>query len=77
MAYQINLLPWREKERSNNKRRFVFELFFIIVLAAAVQSIGFNYLENQQAQQTKRNHSLETHIAQLDRELTQLNIVKK
>lgn len=77
MAYQVNLLPWREKERTKNKRQFLLVLFFIIVFAAVIQWCSLNYLENQRSQQALRNLSLETHIDKLNRELTQLNIIKK
>lgn len=77
MAYQINLLAWRETERTKHKNRFVLVLLFVIVLAAVFQWSGFNYLHSQYSQQAKRNSSLEAHIEMLDRELIQLNAIKK
>lgn len=77
MAYQINLLPWREKERTKHKHQFVLVLIVVIVLAAMIQWRGFSYLHNQHSQQAKRNGYLEAHIERLDRELIQLNTIKK
>ena len=77
MANQINLLPWREAERTKNKHRFVLVLLFVIALAAVIQWSSFNYLHSQYLQQAKRNNSLEAHIDKLDRELIQLNTIKK
>lgn len=77
MAYQINLLPWREEENTKKKHRFILVLFLFIALVTVIQWIGFNYLQSQYLQQAKRNNALNTHIEQLNRELIQLDTIKK
>ncbi|OCH13296.1 MULTISPECIES: PilN domain-containing protein [unclassified Aliivibrio] len=77
MDYQINLLPWREQERSKYQRRFISLLCFGVILSVAVQWGAAQYLEQQNAIQVQRNRSLDSHIGWLNDELKELNDIGK
>ncbi|GLR75700.1 PilN domain-containing protein [Aliivibrio sifiae] len=77
MAYQINLLPWREQERAKYQRRFILMLCFGVVFSVTVQWGIAQYLEQQSSVQVQRNRSLESHIGWLNNELKELNEIGK
>jgi hypothetical protein len=74
MDYQINLLPWREQERSKYQRRFISLLCFGVILSVAVQWGAAQYLEQQNAIQVQRNRSLDSHIGWLNDELKEFKV---
>ncbi len=73
MAYQINLLPWREKERLRYKRSFFILLCVGLLLSVSIQGSILFYLSQQKELQETRNHSLENHIEGLNSELKELH----
>ena len=77
MAYQINLLPWRDKKRSRYKRCFFILLCVGLLLSVSIQGSVSYYLSQQKEFQEDRNHSLEDHIAGLNSELNKLNAIDK
>ncbi|MUI54897.1 PilN domain-containing protein [Aliivibrio fischeri] len=77
MAYQINLLPWREKQRARYKQRFIALLCAGVTLSVGIQWGIAQYLEQQVSIQTQRKQSLEKHISWLNNELKDLNDVGK
>ena len=77
MAYQINLLAWREKEREKYKRRFLLILSFGVFLSVSFQWGWAQYLSLQHSTQVNRNQSLDTHINWLNSELKELNEIGK
>lgn len=77
MAYQINLLPWREKQRVKYKQRFISLLCAGVLLSVGVQWGIALYLEEQESIQQQRKESLQNHIAWLNDELKDLNAIGK
>lgn len=66
MLHRINLLPWREQQRTAHKQRFICLTFACLILSLLVQSgVGF-YIELQQRIQQQRLDLLQTHVAKLD-----------
>lgn len=77
MAYQINLLAWREKEREKYKRRFLLFLSFGVFLSLSIQWGWAQYLSLQHSTQASRNQSLVNHVTWLNAELKELNEIGK
>ncbi len=73
----INLLPWRDELREEQKREF-FTIVFVFAIVGIVVILGWKFLldgkiENQQA----RNQYLKTHIAELDRKVKEIQKLKR
>ncbi|MEZ8102456.1 PilN domain-containing protein [Vibrio bivalvicida] len=76
MLHSINMLPWREELRASRQRRFILLMMLGSSIALLIQwSIGM-YLEQQRAQQDKRNNYLIRYESQLDEQLNQLKVVE-
>lgn len=68
----LNLLPWREQEREEKKKQF-----FTLAAAAAIGAVGLVFLAHMYMQssldyQQSRNQMLETEIAQLDKQIKEI-----
>ncbi len=73
----INLLPWRDELREEQKKEFI-TIFAVFALVGIVVILGWKFLldgkiENQQA----RNQYLKTHIAELDRKVKEIEDLKR
>ncbi|MGR6840705.1 PilN domain-containing protein [Aliivibrio wodanis] len=77
MAYQINLLPWREEQRTKYKQRFILMLILGVMLSVFSQWGVAQFLEQQTIQQEERNRSLKNRVAFLNEELKGLNEIGK
>ncbi len=77
MLYRINLLPWRENQREEHRRRFVGLIVLGLFLAIGVQwSIG-KFYEYQQNQQQDRLDYLTHYIAELDQRIEAMKIAEQ
>ena len=69
----INLLPWREELRQKRKRDFAIAAFGAVLLGAAL-TFGTKFVyQSQIAAQNDRNNLLRSEIAELDRQIEEIN----
>jgi type IV pilus assembly protein PilN len=69
---RINLLPWRQQERSKRQREFGLAAVGAVVAAAAVMLFtiwGFNWAIDRQRE---RNELLKSEIMELDKQITEI-----
>ncbi len=77
MLYRINLLPWRENQREEHRRRFIGLIVLGLFVALGVQwSIG-KFYEYQQDQQQDRLDYLTHYIAELDQRIEAMKIAEQ
>jgi len=76
----INLLPWREEERSEKQRQFISVLGLVAILGVAVMASIYSYYSDQIEGQNTRNSFLQAQIRKLDtkiKEITSLETERK
>ncbi|MBB1312276.1 PilN domain-containing protein [Aliivibrio sp. SR45-2] len=77
MAYEINLLSWRDEKRLKYKQRFIAILVLAVILSVCLQWGFARYLNHQASLQDSRNNSLTTHVTWLNSELKGLAEIGK
>ncbi|ALR92586.1 PilN domain-containing protein [Vibrio sp. Vb5031] len=77
MLYRINLLPWRESQREEHRRRFISLVALGMLVAVGIQwGIG-KFFEYQQDQQQDRLDYLTHYIAELDQRIEAMKIAEQ
>ncbi|HHF3114741.1 TPA: PilN domain-containing protein [Vibrio diabolicus] len=77
MLYRINLLPWRENQREEHRRRFISLVALGMLVAIGIQwGIG-KFFEYQQNQQQERLDYLTHYIAELDQRIEAMKIAEQ
>jgi type IV pilus assembly protein PilN len=77
VLYRINLLPWRDNQREEHRRRFVGLIVLGLFVAVGIQwSIG-KFYEYQQDQQQARLDYLTHYIAELDQRIEAMKIAEQ
>lgn len=73
---EINLLPWRELKRENEKKQFI--VYFVATLVSAVLVIFLIYLYTQHLidNQTSRNQKLQAEISTLNHKIKEIEGLK-
>ena len=74
---EINLLPWREKKREQEKKQFTIYLFMGLVFSVVVVFLVDYYALYLVDQQTQRNERLKNEITQLDKQIKSISEIKK
>lgn len=74
---QINLLPWREKEREDKKRHFFVILGGAVVTSMLIMILSHVTFEKQIGHQLERNTQLEKEIKVFDRQIAAIAQLKK
>ena len=74
---KINLLPWREVYRKEKKEQFLMALGGVFALSALVAYLWIVSVESAIDNQNSRNHLLETEIAVLEKQVQEINELKK
>ncbi len=76
MLYRINLLPWRENQREEHRRRFVGLVVLGVMVALGIQWGVGKYYEYQQDLQQERLDYLTTYISDLDKRIEAMKIAE-
>ncbi|MHC6800371.1 PilN domain-containing protein [Vibrio antiquarius] len=77
MLYRINLLPWRENQREEHRRRFISLVALGMLVAIGIQwGIG-KFFEYQQDQQQERLDYLTHYLAELDQRIEAMKIAEQ
>lgn len=74
---QINLLPWREKKREQEKKWFTSMLGGGVLLAAGIVFLMYLYVNSLVDNQTERNNLLQKEIAVLDKQIIEIKALKQ
>nr|WP_319555307.1 PilN domain-containing protein [uncultured Vibrio sp.] len=77
MLYRINLLPWRENQREEHRRRFVGLIILGLFFAVGIQWGVGKFYEFQQDQQQDRLDYLTHYIAELDQRIDAMKIAEQ
>lgn len=70
---RINLLPWREAQRKRQRQEFFLAIGSALVTAALVVLLGRFQMSAAIANQNERNSVIEAEIAQLDKQIAEIN----
>jgi type IV pilus assembly protein PilN len=74
---QINLLPWREEQRQEQKKQFVLMVVMTCVLAAAIVGLIHVQMQSKIDYQLSRNNFLTAEIAKVDEEIKEIKELQK
>ena len=77
MSTQINLLPWREELRQEQKRDFVVMAALTFVLAAAIVGLIHIQMSAKIDYQLSRNSFISTEISKLDKQIEEIKDLRK
>jgi type IV pilus assembly protein PilN len=74
---RINLLPWREEMRQEQKKQFAMMAVMTCLLAAAIVGLIHFQMQSKIDYQESRNRFLTTEIANVDKEITEIAELQK
>ena len=74
---EINLLPWREENRQEQKKQFVVMLVMVCVFAAAIVGLIHFQMQAKIDYQLSRNQFLSNEIATVDKEILEIRELQK
>ncbi|HEL8420035.1 TPA: pilus assembly protein PilN, partial [Legionella pneumophila] len=69
---EINLLPWREQKREQEKKLFTTMLLIGIIIAAAIVFLMNSYVSHLISNQMNRNQILQKEITALDEQIKEI-----
>jgi type IV pilus assembly protein PilN len=73
----INLLPWRESRRADNKKNYLTLLAALVLIATGLMFAAGNVLDKMTNNQNYRNNFIEQQTALLDQQIEQIKNIKK
>lgn len=76
MTTNINLLPWREERRENNRKLFILSMGISAFVAVICVATIFLILEQHINFQTQRNQLIKDEIARYDRQIMKIKEIK-
>jgi type IV pilus assembly protein PilN len=75
---QINLLPWREERRQEQKKEFLTTVALVLILGAGLIFFATTYVDAQIEHQKARNEYIKKEIKVLDKEVAELkDLIKR
>ena len=74
---RINLLPWREELRQEQKKQFLMMLVMTCVLAAAIVGLIHFQMQSKIDYQLTRNRFMTNEIGKLDEEIKEISELQK
>jgi len=77
MMTTINLLPWREEHRQEQKKQFGVLTFLMMFLAAAIVGLIHIQMASKIDYQLSRNEFMSNEISKLDEEIAEIRDLKK
>lgn len=73
---RINLLPWREQQREERKKRFLLSLVGVLIAGVGATLVADQYLSSAISHQNTRNQYIKTEIVQLDARIKEISELK-
>jgi len=77
MTTQINLLPWREEHRQEQKKQFAVMTVLTMLLAAAIIGLIHIQMSTKISYQLSRNNYVSTEISKLDKQIAEIKDLRK
>ena len=77
MTTQINLLPWREELRQEQKKQFVVMAALTMLLAAAIVGLIHIQMSSKIDYQLSRNKFVSAEISKLDKQIAEIKDLQK
>ena len=74
---EINLLPWREEHRQEQKKDFIVMVLIVCAFAAAIVGLIHFQMQAKIDYQLSRNQFLTTEIATVDKEIKEIQELQK
>lgn len=74
---EINLLPWREKQREQEKKRYTFMLLGGVIFSSIIVFFMYTYAVHLVDNQTIRNQMLQKEINGLNEQIKEIKDLKK
>lgn len=74
---EINLLPWRERKREQEKKMFTTMLLTGVTIAAVIVFLINSYASHLVSNQTARNQTLEKEITSLNDQIKEIKALKQ
>ena len=74
---QINLLPWRDERRQEQKKEFLTILALVVFLGAGLVLLADRVVNSQIDNQNARNEYLKTNIRELDKMVAEIRDLQK
>jgi len=74
---RINLLPYRQMRRAQQRRVFALLSLLVITVGLAIVIAGETYLSNAKSAQERRNNFLKSEIAKLDQQIAEIKLLKE
>jgi len=69
---RINLLPWREEERRDRQRQFMYSLMGTLVLGAVLVLLVGLFFDQRISQQEARNQHIQSEINRLEQRIARI-----
>ncbi len=69
---RINLLPWREEERRDRQRQFMYSLMGTLVLGAILVLLVGLFFDQRISQQESRNQHIQSEINRLEQRIARI-----
>ena len=73
----INLLPWRDERRQEQKKEFLTILALVVSLGAGLVLLADRVVNSQIDNQNARNEYLKTNIRELDKMVAEIRDLQK
>ncbi|MES1992609.1 MAG: PilN domain-containing protein [Pseudomonadota bacterium] len=77
MTHHINLLPWREQQRKDQQRQFLFSLVGAAIVAAGGVFLASSYVQTHIDRQNARNTRIEQENKTLDVQIAEIRDLQK
>jgi type IV pilus assembly protein PilN len=74
---RINLLPWREQQRTERKKAFGVGMFGALIGAVAVAGVAWFMVSQMMDSQRDRNNKLRAEIKVLDKQIEEINSLEQ
>ena len=73
----VNLLPWREQRRQQQKQQYIVVLAFVAIMTGLIFWFIGQIIDTQISNQNSRNQYLQTQITALDSQIAEIKRIKE
>ncbi|WP_296044177.1 PilN domain-containing protein [uncultured Alteromonas sp.] len=73
----VNLLPWREQRRQQQKQQYIIVLAFVAIMTGLLFWFIGQIIDTQISNQNSRNQYLQTQITALDSQIAEIKRIKE
>ena len=73
----VNLLPWREQRRQQQKQQYIVVLAFVAIMTGLIFWFIGQIIDTQISNQNSRNQYLQTQITALESQIAEIKRIKE